>query len=122
MKKFFGFGSSTPPPPAPPSKPPAAPAHPPAPSAKAAAGSAPIVGRWREPKGTDTTEFHTDGSVTENPASGEKIRGRYTLDGTSLKIRLEGVTDELVFTAVVKGDALEMTGPDGETTRYQKIS
>ncbi len=44
------------------------------------------------------------------------------LDGTSLKIRLEGMTADLAFTANVKGDALEMTDPDGETTRYQRIS
>ena len=79
------------------------------------------MGRWKEPKGSDTTEFHADGTVTEKPASGENIRGRYTLEGAKLKIRLEGVPDELSFSAVIKTDALEMTGPDGQTTRYERI-
>ena len=80
------------------------------------------MGRWKEPQGNDTTEFHTDGTVTEKPATGEKIRGRYTLAGVKLQIRLDGVPDELSFSAVVKGDTLEMTGPDGETTRYERVS
>jgi hypothetical protein len=104
MRKFFGFGSSTPPPP---------PAN----------GTRPaLVGRWKEPKGSDTTEFHADGKVTEKPATGENIRGTYSLTGSKLTIRLEGVPAALSFSAVVNGDKLEMTGPDGETTRYERIS
>jgi hypothetical protein len=122
MKKFFGFGSSTPPPPAPPSRPPAPPSRPSTPGAKPVAAASPIVGRWKEPQGSDTTEFHADGTVTESPAGSEKIRGRYTLEGAKLKIRLEGVPDELSLSAVFKGDALEMTGPDGQMTRYEKIA
>ena len=80
-----------------------------------------MVGRWKEPQGKDTTEFHADGTVTEKPATGENIRGRYTLDGVKLKIRLEGVADELSFTALLRGDTLEMTGPDGEATRYERV-
>ena len=60
--------------------------------------------------------------MTEKPASGEKIRGHYIFDGAKLKIRLEGVPDELNFSAVFKGAALEMTGPDGQMTRYERIS
>ena len=123
MKKFFGFGSPTPPPPAPPSKPPAPPSAPPsAPSVKPANPPVSIVGRWNEPKGTDTTEFHADGTVIEKPASGENIRGRYSLDGSKLKIRLDGLPEEISFTAALKGDTLEMTGPDGQQTRYQRVS
>lgn len=81
-----------------------------------------LVGRWKEPQGKDTTEFHTDGTVTEKPATGENIRGRYALDGSKLKIKLDGVPDELSFSAVVRGDTLEMTGPDGEATRYERVS
>lgn len=58
--------------------------------------------------------------MTEKPASGETIRGRYSLDGAKLKIRLEGLPDELSFSAVVKADALEMTDPDGQVTRYRR--
>jgi hypothetical protein len=139
MKKFFGFGSSTPPPPPPPSRPPSPPAKPataaapaaPAPSAPAkpeatspaapAPSAAPsIVGRWKEPNGSDTTEFHADGTVTERPASGETIRGRYSLEGGKLKINLEGVDEEIVFAATVRADALEMKDSEGNITRYQK--
>ncbi len=120
MRKFFGFGSSTPPPPAPPARPPAPPSSPPATPAPNAASS--LVGRWKEPKGKDTTEFQADGTVTERPATGENIRGRYALEGSKLKINLEGVPDALSFTAVVNKDTLEMTGPDGETTRYERVS
>ncbi len=120
MKKFFGFGSSTPPPPAPPNRPTSPPPRPSAPATDAARPS--LVGRWREPKGKDTTEFQGDGKVTEKPASGETIRGTYTLEGAKLKIRLEGVKDELVFTAKVQGDSLEMTDPDGQTTRYERVA
>ena len=81
-----------------------------------------MIGRWREPQGKDTTEFHADGAVTEKPATGENIRGRYSLDGSKLKIHLDGVPGALSFSAVVKGDSLEMTGPDGQTTRYEKVS
>ena len=127
MKKFFGFGSSTPPPPPPPSRPPSPPAKPAAPAPakpEAAAPTSPaapsIVGRWKEPTGSDTTEFHADGTVTERPASGETIRGRYSLEGGKLKINLQGVDEEIVFNATVRADALEMTDADGNVTRYQK--
>lgn len=116
MKKFFGFGSSTPPPPAPPIKPPAAPSKP----SPAAPAKSPIVGRWKEPNGKDTTEFHADGRVTEKPAAGEQIRGHYTVDGSQVKIRLDGVKEELVFTATFRGETLEMRDPAGATTRYEK--
>jgi hypothetical protein len=129
MKKFFGFGSSTPPPPPPPSRPPSPPAKPaaaaPTPAkaespAPAATPAPSIVGRWKEPNGNDTTEFHADGTVTERPASGETIRGRYSLEGGKLKINLQGVDDEIVFNATVRADALEMTDSEGNVTRYQK--
>ncbi len=118
MKRFFGFGSNTPPPPAPPTRPPSLPTRPGA----APAAKSPLVGRWKEPDGKDTTEFHADGTVTEKPASGENIRGRFALEGAKLTIHLEGVPEALAFTATVKGDQLEMTDPDGATTRYERIS
>ncbi|MFN2475659.1 MAG: DUF5640 domain-containing protein [Chthoniobacterales bacterium] len=136
MKKFFGFGSSTPPPPSPPSKPPTAPAKPttPAPAAAkspapaesskpAAASSAPgIVGKWREPGSSDTTEFHADGSVTEKTGSGDTIRGRYSIRDKHLKIDLEGVADQLSFPVAIGSDELEMTDTDGKITYYERVS
>ena len=107
--KFFSKGSSTPPPP-------------PAPAVKPAVSTPSIVGRWKDPKESDTTEFHADGRVTEKPASGEIIRGRYTMEGTKLKIRLDGVPNELSFTAAIKDNKLEMTGPDGQMSRYDRVS
>lgn len=137
MKKFFGFGSSTPPPPAaPPAKPPAPPAPkpaaapaaparptPPAEARKAAPSAAPsIIGRWKEPGSSDTTEFHADGSVTEKTGNGETIRGRYSLSDKQLKINLEGVPDELSFPVALSGNKLEMTDDEGKITHYERVS
>lgn len=139
MKKFFGFGSSTPPPPPPPAKPPAPPAAPPKPAAAApappaAAPAAPeksepaaapaeptLVGRWKEPAGADTTEFHADGTVTERPAGSEMIRGRYSLENGTLKIKLDAVADELTFPVKVTTDTLEMRDSEGNVTKYRRI-
>ena len=136
MKKFFGFGSSTPPPPPPPSRPPSPPAAKPGPAPKpdaakpeppktqpapAAAPPAPsIVGRWKDPNSGDITEFHADGSVTENVSGGEPIRGRYSLTGDKLKLNLNGVPDELVFPVTIKAETLDMVDSDGQLTRYQR--
>jgi uncharacterized protein DUF5640 len=80
-----------------------------------------IVGRWKEPQGSDTTEFHADGSVTERPATGETIRGRYSLDGGKLTIKLDGVAEEIVFTATVTNDSLETKDADQQVTRYRRV-
>lgn len=101
MRKFFGLGSSTP---------------------SSSETKSPLVGRWKEPRGSDVTEFRADGTVTEKPSTGGNIRGRYSLAGSKLKINLDGVPETLLFTVALKGDTLEMTGPDGETTRYGRIS
>lgn len=93
----------------------AAPAPPPRPAAS-------IVGRWKDPNSTDTTEFHADGSVTEKAGTGETIRGRYSLQDKQLKIKLEGVMDELSFPVAISAEKLEMTDPDGKVTSYQRIS
>jgi hypothetical protein len=125
--KFFGFGSSTPPPPPPPGRPPSPPGV--KPSAKPApadkkesvTSTASIVGEWREPGGSDITQFRADGTVVEKPANGDPIRGRYSIDGAKLKIRLDGVPDELSFAASVNGDTLEMKDPDGQVTHYRRV-
>ena len=127
MKKFFGFGSSTPPPPPPPAHPPAppaakSPASKPAPTAKESSPTASgIVGQWKEPNGSDTTEFRADGTVVENLGSGEPIRGRYSLEGAKLKITLDGVPEEISFAASIKNDTLEMKDPDGLVTQYRRV-
>ena len=134
MKKFFGFGSSTPPPV--PSKPPALPAKPApaaAPARAKAATPSPanepstteppsIVGRWQEPGTSDTTEFHADGTVTERTASGETIRGRYSIRDKHLKLNLESVPGEISFPVSVGSQTLEMTDTEGKITLYQRIS
>ncbi|HEX8280653.1 MAG TPA: hypothetical protein VF551_04700 [Chthoniobacterales bacterium] len=80
-----------------------------------------IVGRWKEPGSADTTEFRADGTLIETSGNGESIRGRYSLDGSKLKINLEGVPDELSFAASVKTDELETTDPDGQVTRFRRV-
>lgn len=119
MKKLFGFGSGTPAPPPPPLRPPSPPA---AKHSGKAAGAAPasIVGRWKEPASRDSTVFHADGTVTEELASGEMIRGRYLLVGTKLTIHLEGVPEALNFSAAIRDDTLEMTDPERQTTKYRR--
>jgi hypothetical protein len=133
MKKFFGFGSSNPAPPAPPSKtpepPPAKPASTPLGSkSEPSAGpkregteSPSIVGRWKEPNGKETTEFHTDGTVTERTATGENIRGRYSLRDKQLKVNLDGVPNELSFPVAIGPKTLEMTDTDGKVTLYERM-
>ena len=135
MKKFFGFGSSTPPPPPPPSKPPAPPPKPAsagAPASAKATGAPPvdkaaapptpsIIGRWKEPESSDTTEFHADGTVTERTASGETIRGRYSIRDKHLKLNLDSVPGELSFPVSVGSQTLEMTDTEGTITLYQRI-
>ena len=66
------------------------------------------------------TEFHADGSVTENVAGGEPIRGRYTLADGKLKLNLVGVPNELSFPVTIKADTLDMVDPDGHMTRYER--
>ena len=66
-----------------------------------AANADSIVGQWKEPDGNDVTEFRADGTVIERPSNGETIRGRYSLDGAILTVRLEGLAEELSFAAAI---------------------
>ncbi len=92
----------------------------PASAAKDSANTS-IVGRWKEPNGNDITEFRADGTVVEKPAGGEAIRGRYSFEASKLKIKLEAVAEELIFTASIKSDTLEMKDRDGQTTHYRRV-
>ena len=74
-----------------------------------------------EPGGTDMTEFRADGTLVEKAASGETIRGRYSLSASQLKVRLEEAPEELAFTVVIKSDLLEMTDSEGNTTKYRRV-
>lgn len=118
MKKFFGFGSSTPPPPPFPGKPPAPPAKRTPPAAPVPA----IVGHWQEPGTSDTTEFRADGTVIERTGTGETIRGRYSLRNKQLKLDLDGVADDLSLPVAVGAETLEITDSEGKVTLYQRIS
>lgn len=95
----------------------------PAPAAPSPAAP-PIVGRWRDASGTgdgsESTEFHADGSVTERLAGGDTIRGRYLLVGDNLTINLEGMEEALDFTAMVRQDTLEMTDAGGQRSTYRR--
>ncbi len=71
------------------------------------------MGQWKEPNGSDTTEFRADGTLTERPAQGETIRGRYSLEGAKLAVQLEGMGEELSFNVLIHSDVLEMTDSDG---------
>jgi hypothetical protein len=59
--------------------------------------------------------------VVETPASGEPIRGRYSLEGATLKVKLEGVPEELAFSASIQNETLEMKDPDGQVTEYRRV-
>jgi hypothetical protein len=67
------------------------------------------------------TEFRQDGTLVEKASSGETIRGKYWLDASQLKVRLDGVPEELAFTVVIKDDLLEMRDSEGSTTKYHRI-
>ncbi len=64
------------------------------------------------------TEFRPDGTLVEKPASGETIRGRYSCDGSKLKVQLDGIPEELSFTIAIKNDTLKMTDAEGQVTKY----
>jgi hypothetical protein len=127
--KFFRFVSAAlPPPPRPPRRPPAPPlakSRPARPvllrrSANSSNGTT-IVGQWREPDATDTTEFRADGTVIEHTAAGDGIRGRYSLANDKLTVQLDGVAEELSFSVAFGPDSLEMTHADGQVTRYRRV-
>ena len=67
------------------------------------------------------TEFKPDGTLLENPADGAPIRGRYSLQGGSLKVQLDGMAEELAFTVRIKSDQLELTNGEGHTTPYTRV-
>ena len=117
MKKFFGFGS-TPPPPL--SKAPLAGNPTPAQATEPS-----LVGRWKDADGSsdgsESTEFHADGTVTERITGGETIRGRYSMGGQKLTLNLEGVAAPLSFTVAIKDGTLEMTDPDGQKASYRRL-
>jgi hypothetical protein len=122
--KFFRFASSTPPPPPPPTRPPAPPlaksaAKPLRPKSPAPPATPSLIGRWQEPGSSDTTEFRADGTLVERLGSGETINGRFSLNGSRLKIKLESV-GELSFSATIEADALALTDPDGQVTQYRR--
>ncbi|MDQ6859901.1 MAG: hypothetical protein M3032_01915 [Verrucomicrobiota bacterium] len=130
---FFGFAASLPPPPKPPRRPPAPPLIRRTPAARApvrktpravAQPSAPpppsIVGRWKEPSGSDLVEFREDGALIEQSAGGDKIQGRYALLGDQLKIQLDGV-EHLAFSVRVDAENLELRDVEGQVTRYQRV-
>lgn len=129
LKKIFAFVPCTPPPPAPPLRPPAPPILLRASRARVPSALPPpvlarrpeIVGKWKEPRGNDRTEFCADGSVIECAAGGEAIHGRYSLQGKNLRVQLEGVPEELFFTIALQEDALEMIDGDGSVSRYQRV-
>ena len=126
--KFFRFASAAlPPPPRPPRRPPA----PPLAKSRSArpvwlrrtassANGATIVGQWREPDATDTTEFRADGTVIEHTAAGDGIRGRYSLANGKLTVQLDGLEEELSFAVALGPDSLDMTHADGQVTRYRR--
>ncbi|MDQ6655198.1 MAG: hypothetical protein M3Y80_05225, partial [Verrucomicrobiota bacterium] len=71
--------------------------------------------------GSESTEFHSDGSVTERLTGDETIRGRYVFTGEKLTINLAGMDEPLAFTATVKQDALEMTDASGQRSTYRRL-
>jgi hypothetical protein len=96
----------------------------PAPAPAPVAPPPSLVGRWRSASGSgdgsESTEFHADGTVTERVTGGEAIRGRYLLAGDRLTITLEGMDEPLSFTVAVMADSLEMTDADGDKSVYRR--
>jgi hypothetical protein len=87
-------------------------------------GSKEIVGKWKAKDGTSLTEFHADGTFI---LGGDKeMAGKYKFVGSDkVKLTLDGpmgkVIGGMVFRAVINGDTLEMTDPDGEKQVFQRV-
>ncbi len=83
------------------------------------------MGRWKDADGSgdgsESTEFHANGTVTERLSGGETIRGRYSLGGQKLTINLEGVAAPLSFAVAIKEETLEMTDTNGQKASYRRL-
>lgn len=83
-----------------------------------------IVGKWQEKGDTDITEFRADGTFTLH--SGERLTGKYTSAGSDyIKLTFDGGIGKVIGTskwkAVVRGDVLELTDPDGNKAELQRV-
>lgn len=83
-----------------------------------------IVGKWQEKGDPDITEFRADGTFVVH--LGERLTGKYKSSGSEhIKLAFDGVVGKVVgeskWKAVIKGDVLELTDPDGNKGEYQRV-
>jgi Family of unknown function (DUF5640) len=79
-----------------------------------------IVGRWKEPEGSDSVEFRADGTLLEHATNGDGVRGHYALAGDHLSIRIDGV-EPLAFSVSINGATMELKDAQGQVTRYLRM-
>lgn len=82
-----------------------------------------LIGKWQEKGKSDVTEFRADGTFTIHV--GERFTGKYKpADSEHIKLTFDGVAGKVVgeskWKAVVHGDVLELTDPDGNKSEFQR--
>jgi hypothetical protein len=83
-----------------------------------------LVGKWQEQGDPSVTEFRADGTFVIH--LGEKLTGKYKSAGKEhIKLSFDGVVGKVVgestWKTVVQGDNLELTDPDGNKSRFQRV-
>ena len=83
-----------------------------------------LVGKWQEKGEREITEFRADGTFVI--PGGEPLTGKYkSAGGEYIKLTLDGPVGKLVgemrFKAVVHGDVVELTNPDGIKSQLHRV-
>jgi hypothetical protein len=82
-----------------------------------------LVGKWQEKGDPSITEFRADGTFSIH--LGEALTGKYqSVDSEHIKLTFDGVAGKVVgvstWKAVVQGDTLDLTDPDGNKSQFQR--
>ena len=83
-----------------------------------------LVGKWQEKGEREITEFRADGTFVI--PGGESLSGKYKSAGEDyIKLTIDGpvgkLVGELKFKAMVHGDVLELTDPDGRKSELYRV-
>ena len=79
-----------------------------------------IIGQWESAEASVVVEFYRDGTVEARPDGGETTRSTYEfVDGDTLRIESQGVG--FVYDVKISGDALTLTGEDGEILALTRL-
>ena len=83
-----------------------------------------LVGKWQEKGDPSITEFRADGTFSIH--LGAPFTGKYkSVDAEHIKLTFDGVAGKVVgeskWKAVVQGDTLSLTDPDGNASQFQRV-